>query len=368
MACGDCIQHSIGSVEFFKTLFPDGRGAQALPISGSFEITLRCNVRCKHCYILYPGATDGEMSTADCKRILDKLSDAGVVFLLLTGGEVFVRPDFKELYLYAKQRGLILSLYSNATLIDEDMAAFLREYPPRKVEVTIYGHTEATYEAVTGVRGSFKRFRRGVELMREYGVPLSLKTILLKTNQHEFEQMRDWVEAMGLQFRYDTNVNPKIDHDPSPLAERLSPQEVVRIEQLGPHAAERVAQIRESIQRVMGQPSRDDLFTCGSGIRTFHVDPRGLLHPCMLWRENPYDLLHRELDENWRRHLHELRGQRNPDGGCTSCSNRGTCMRCPAQSLLERQDPTKNIPYHCEVSQERRRVFGEPISSQFEVV
>lgn len=368
MACGDCVQHSLGSIQFFRTAFPDGRGDQPLPISGSFELTLRCNVRCKHCYILYPGATDGEMTTDQCKQVLDKLVAAGVVFLLFTGGEPMVRPDFREIYLHAKQIGLIPSLYSNATLMNEDRVEFLQQYPPRLVEVSIYGHTEPVYESITGVPGSYKRFRRGVQLMLDAGLNVKLKTMVLKSNVHEFEQMRDWAESLGCHFRFDTIVNPKIDGDRAPLDERLTPQQIVEVEKLHPQAAEVAAEHRDLIVETMGVATDEELFHCGTGIRTFHVDPRGMLHPCMLWRKNPYDLLNQELNANWRSHLQNIRDLKNPGGACTTCSSRVGCSRCPAQALLEMSDPTKNMPFHCELSQARRNAFGEPNSHKFEIV
>ena len=368
MSCSDCLSFSRNGMKLVDKLRMDAQGRPApLPISGSIELTLRCNVRCKHCYILFPGATSDEMDTAQCKSVLKKLADGGALLLLMTGGEVLVRPDFKELYLYAKEIGLIPTLFTNGTLVNEDIIEFWNQYPPRRIEITIYGHTEATYEAVTGVRGSFKRFRRGVELIREAGLPLLLKTMVLKTNQHEFRDIRDWVRGQGLNFRYDLHVNPKLDGDFSPLGERLSPREHVDIECIDnegdiTHFAAAVARGSEP------GGARDDLFTCGSGVRTFHVDPQGRLHPCMLWRKNPYDLLNRELDDGWRAHVHTLREQKTSAVGCNSCSNRGVCGRCSAAALLEMGDPTRNIPHLCEVGQERRKRFGEPASLSLEVV
>lgn len=177
MSCSDCISHSEEAKRFVETCQSNARG-NSLPIQASLELTLRCNVRCKHCYILYPGATNNEMSTSEVKHILDKLERDGVLFLTLTGGEPLSRPDFKEIYLYAKQRGFVLSLYTNATLVTEEIADFLTQWPPSKVEVTIYGHSEETYERVTGVRGSFHRFRKGVKRLKRRGVKVALKTII----------------------------------------------------------------------------------------------------------------------------------------------------------------------------------------------
>lgn len=367
MSCADCVTNILGSVDFFKKLYPNGEEhPHALPVSGTMELTLRCNVRCKHCYILYPGATDNEMTTDQVKFVLKKLADNGVVFLLLTGGEIFTRPDFKEIYLFAKECGLILSLYTNATLIDEAVIELLTEYPPRTIEVTIYGHTEETYEAVTGVKGSFKRFRRGVQLMIDADLPVALKTVALKTNVHEFYDIKKWVVDQGLEFRYDAGMHPKLDHDESPLNERISPQKMVELEKS--EYANAQEKYLKKIHEVMGYQPKKDMFVCGMGIRTFHVDPRGNLHSCMIWRQNPYNLLERELDENWRKHVTAIREQKNEDGPCTACSNRPTCGRCPAQSFLEMKDPTKNIPWHCEVSQERKKVYGEPQPLSIEII
>lgn len=357
---------SKGALKLYQKFAAKDGTPNPLPIGGSFEMTLRCNVRCKHCYILYPGATSNEMNSEQARSVLKKLADGGALFLLLSGGEILARPDFKELYLYTKQLGMLPTCFSNATLINEDIVEFWSKYPPRRVEVTIYGHTEGTYEAVTGVKGSFKRFRRGIELLREAGIPLLLKTMVLKTNQHEFLDIRRWVLDQGIPFRYDITLNPRLDYDRSPLEERLDPQEYVEIENSDPDV--NFEYFGDLLSRGMDAPGRDDLFTCGSGVRTFHVDPQGRLHPCMLWRENPYDLLNKELDEGWRQHISDLRAPRVDAEGCNSCTNRGVCGRCSASALLEMNDPTKPIPYMCEVSQERRKRFGEPFPLQIEVV
>jgi radical SAM protein with 4Fe4S-binding SPASM domain len=367
MSCSDCINYTQSALQLFHKFAPPGGGDPLLPVSGSFELTLRCNIRCKHCYILFPGATSDELDTEQVKLVLNKLAAAGALFLLMTGGEILARPDFREIYLHAKSIGIVPTLFTNATLVDEDIVAFWKQYPPRSIEVTIYGHTEATYEAVTGVKGSFRRFRRGVQLMREAGLPLLLKTMVLKTNVHEFEQTREWVLSQGIRFRYDTNLTTRLDQDPSPLSERISPREHVRVESVDQDV--NFARFGETLETAFGRPAKEDLFTCGTGIRTFHVDPQGRLHPCMLWRKNPYDLLNQEIDDRWRRHVWGIRNlAKAAAAGCNSCSNRGVCGRCAGSAMLETGDPAKNIEYYCEVAQERRKKFGEPISLAIETL
>lgn len=353
MACPDCIQHQIGSAELINHL-----AAQPgdFPIAGSLELTLRCNVRCRHCYILYPGATTGEMSTDEVKAILDKLAEQGVLFLLLTGGEILARCDFREIYLHAKQLGFLLTLFTNATLIDEDMANFLAEWPPRRIEVTIYGHTEQTYEKVTGVHGSFARFRRGVELLLERNLPLALKTVVMRTNRHEFEQIQAWAQGLGVPFRFDAVINPQLDGGTSVLKERLDPEDVVRLDGLSD--AHR-AQYQTLMDKAQKRPRSEKAFSCGAGIKTFHVDPRGHMHPCMMWRATPYDFKAGTLD-GWRTHVEALRNTAIPaESGCRNCAHHLGCNNCAATSALENGGvPGKPVGYYCSINGAREKLLN----------
>jgi radical SAM protein with 4Fe4S-binding SPASM domain len=352
MACPDCIQHQIGSAELVNRLSSQPGD---FPIAGSIELTLRCNVRCRHCYILYPGATSGEMSTDEVKAILDRLAEKGVLFLLLTGGEIFARCDFREIYLHAKRLGFLLTLFTNATLIDEETADFLAEWPPRRIEVTIYGHTEETYEKVTGVRGSFARFRRGVELLKSRNLPLALKTMVMRSNRHEFEAIKKWAEQLGVPFRFDAIVNPRLNGGTDVLQERLDPEDVVRLD--GTSEAHR-ALYQRVLDKAKTHRRSDKAFACGAGIKTFHVDPRGHLHPCMMWRATPYDLKNGSF-EGWAEHLAALRETRIPaDSECRSCGHHVACNNCAATSALENAGiPGRPVGYYCSINTARERLL-----------
>lgn len=351
MACADCLAHQVGSAAFVQELAGRPGG---FPITGSLELTLRCNVRCRHCYILYPGATSGEMSTDEVKAILDRLAEQGVLFLLLTGGEIFARCDFREIYLHAKRLGFLLTLFTNATLVDDDLADFLAAWPPRRVEVTIYGHTEETYERVTGVKGSFRRFRDGVERLRARGITLGLKTVVLRSNAHEFEAIRAWARERSSTFRYDTMVNPRLDGGSQPLQERLEPEQVARFDGIDPRERAHYERLK-ALART--RPHDGRAFHCGAGIGTFHVDPRGNIHPCMLWRATPYNLKNGTV-EGWSRHLADLRQLQVPaDSGCRSCQHRLGCNNCAATSQIETGEAGRPVPYFCRINAARDRLL-----------
>ena len=361
MSCPDCINHQIGSSEFTSAL-SNLEFADDLPLAGSIELTLNCNLRCKHCYIRYEGATDGEMDTGQVKTVLDKLADAGVLYLLMTGGDVLVRRDFKELYLHAKRHGFLITVYTNATLVTEELADFFVQSPPRRIEITIYGHTEATYNDVVHKPFAFDKFRDGVRLLMERNLPVFFKTMVLKSNAHEFEQIRDWVEnELKRPFRYDTIVNPRLNGDQDVLQERISAEEIVRLQYATPDEMDRFERLRDMAAKA---PPDSRLFKCGAGIRTFHVDPRGDMHPCMMWRTTPYSLLTGTI-EGWKKHVEQLRQAQSPaDTGCRSCQNRLACGNCAAVSALESGVAGKNLDYYCSINKEREKLMN---FSRFEV-
>jgi MoaA/NifB/PqqE/SkfB family radical SAM enzyme len=132
-----------------------------VPLEVSLEVTRRCPLECQHCYNnLAMGdlpARNRELSMEEYAALLPELSSMGVMWLLFTGGEIFARKDFLDIYACAKQKGFLITLFSNGILINEKIADYLREYPPFGIEITLYGRTKQTYEAMTQLPGSYER-------------------------------------------------------------------------------------------------------------------------------------------------------------------------------------------------------------------
>ncbi len=137
-----------------------------------------------------------EMTTFELFSIVDQLVDAGCMQLLLTGGEPMIRPDFIEVYNYIREKGILVTLFTNGTLITTALADYLFDHPPIQIEITLYGSTQQTFQQVTGIAGSYARCMRGIELLLEHDLPLKLKSIIMTLNQHELQQMKAF--AVGL--------------------------------------------------------------------------------------------------------------------------------------------------------------------------
>src|SRR5271157_754977 len=219
----------------FSTDLHQRQTGQRAPTQVSIEVTRRCPLECQHCYNNLPmgdqDARSREMTTEEHFRMLDELVEMGCFWLLYTGGEIFARKDFLEIYTEAKKRGFLITLFTNGTMINERIADYLAEYRPFAIEITLYGATRETYEALTQIPGSYDRCMRGIRLLLERGLPLKLKTVPTTINQHEtFEMKRLAEDGFGVEFKFDSLINPRIDCSQSPLAVRITPEKVVELD------------------------------------------------------------------------------------------------------------------------------------------
>jgi radical SAM protein with 4Fe4S-binding SPASM domain len=276
------------------------------------------------------------------------LAEHGVLFLLMTGGEFTLHPHWPQLYRHARQCGFLVTLMTNATRVDDDFIRELAQLPPRRIETTIYGFTAATYDAVTGVPGSHARFLSGLARIRQAGLPLDVKMLVLRSNAHEFELIRHWAADEGLAFRYDAIVNPRLDRDLVPTAERLPPEQLAKWLKSNPTPD--LPQPAPTPLSPPPPPAHSPLFTCGAGLKTLHLDSAGLAHPCMMWRWDPFDTRHGRWALDWKKHIERLRQQPAPaDSRCRTCRNRSACFTCPALSRLETGAAGMPIEYFCRV-------------------
>src|SRR5881397_3807214 len=169
---------TLSYTEFSRRVHRDVN-ATRIPVNGTIEVTNRCPLVCSHCYNNLPmndaAARSAELTTDEHRRIADELAEMGCLWLLYSGGEIFARRDFLDIYTYAKRKGLIVSLFTNGTMITEAIADYLVEWRPFAIEITLYGATRETYEKLTRIPGSYDRCMRGVRLLLERNLPLALK-------------------------------------------------------------------------------------------------------------------------------------------------------------------------------------------------
>jgi len=340
-----------------------------VPLSFDLEITARCNNDCRHCYInLSAGdraAQAAELTVAEISDIADQAVQLGAMWCLITGGEPLLRPDFADIYLVLKRKGLLVSVFTNATLVTEEHARLFKKYPPRDIEVTVYGVTRATYEAVSRKPGTFDKFMRGLNTLFETGVRVRLKAMALQSNLSEFDAIAAFGRARTKDFyRFDPQLHGRFDGDAARnaeiRAERLTPEQIVALE-LGDEA--RFTALCEGEDKLISDEFThygcDHLFHCGAGNGSFNISYDGKFRLCSsLWAEGTtYDLRTGTLAEAWNELVPKVRDlrSRKPEflTTCRKCELVNLCLWCPAHAHLETGALDGATPYFCAVAHAR---------------
>jgi radical SAM protein with 4Fe4S-binding SPASM domain len=343
--------------------------ARRAVLSFDLEITARCNHRCRHCYINLPAgdyaARSREMTLAEISDIADQAVALGAMWVLISGGEPLLREDFPEIYLSLKRKGLLVSVFTNATLLREEHLELFKKYPPRDIEITVYGVSQETYERVTCRPGSFDAFTNGLNRLLESGVKVRLKAMAIRSNFHELLAIAAFCRAHTKDyFRFDPQLHLRFDRDEGRnagiRAERLTPEEVVVLERAD---EARFSALREGCDKLINEEFThigcDHLFHCGTGSGSFNVSFDGKFRLCSsLWApEAMYDLRQGTLREAWEQLVPKVRDMRSQRREflerCRRCSIVNLCLWCPAHSYLETGELDTPIDYFCQVAHAR---------------
>jgi MoaA/NifB/PqqE/SkfB family radical SAM enzyme len=372
----DCLADvRFGSSEYFESRGFAGRvRKERVPITGAFDLTYRCNYGCAHCYA-GPSAHDdprvkSELGTSQLIDLLSQVAQAGCLTLVLSGGEPLLRRDFCEVYVAARRLGLVVTVFTNASLINEEHLDVFAEYPPHLVEVSIYGAGEAVYERVTGTPGAHRLTRKGIDRLLERGVRVGLKTVVLRDNVHEVSAIEALAESLGLGLRVDPVVTARLDGDLGPLAQRVDPERAIEVE-LGSET--RRLELYRFVERMGGRVSETPdsngrVYHCGAGVSNFHVDPWGFVRACLISREFAYNAVEAGFQSAWEAVGRAVCGATwDGIGGCSGCDKALLCGYCPGMFALEQASPARPLEYVCQLGEARRRVV-EQMRSEVECV
>lgn len=319
------------------------------PLQATIELTCNCNLKCVHCYAR-PGIKSSDMTTDEVKTIIDKLYDNDTLNIAFTGGEIFTRNDFKEIYLYAKRKGMVVALLSNITLLDEDMIEFLKEYPPISFDTSIYGLTHSTYENVTKIKGSYNRFMRSLHLLRDSGLPYKVKFIALKENFSDIDNIYDFEAEHNVNITIFTDIT-KACGEKYPLEHRLSPDQIYYI---WLKYLDISSYFTQKDSYVSKEPtSRWDshyLYPCNVGYQTVFINHEGKMQPCMSLYYHQFDLLHGEFCDGWKMINDIINKKCDIDYKCYNCKSLEYCNHCTAKFILPSEDKIEIDVYECKIA------------------
>lgn len=322
-----------------------------------FELTFRCGLNCNYCYASCynkPGYIKNELNTEQIKSILDKIYSAGVIWLCFTGGDPLERSDFLDIYSYAKDKGFIITIFTNGYSMTEEIADYLVKKPPFVIEITLNGVTKETYERISGIKDSFEKTTKGLNLILERKLPLKLKTQVTKDNLQELPKIKEFIENLGLKFRPSVFLHARLNGDLTPCSLRVKPEKVLH----APHStSQALPHIEEDNTCYVGRDTcystlNNSLFNCaiggGDGI---NIDPYGNTFPCICIREPKINLLQESVEKAQKIILDWVRSRTfTSDSKCKTCSIRKFCYNCPGKAWLEKGNLEEPIEWFCKLA------------------
>lgn len=329
-----------------------------IPVSGTFELTPRCNLSCEMCYIRMSAAEEAAMGqelTADEWLSLGRQAvDAGMVYLLLTGGEPLLRPDFAEIYSGLAKMGIMLTLNTNGTLINEYIVQCMEHNPPEKVNVTLYGASGDTYQKVCGNANGYKAALQGIGLLKEAKIPVCINTTYTRHNASDMEYIVSFAKENGIPVRMTSYLFPPLrcrrETDASCF---LPPDEYGRLGAAFDCVTMDSAQKKrraDILARVQEHPSalqsEGRAASCMAGRGAFWVTWDGQLWPCGMLPHLGRSLKSESFANIWAGFAHVMDAQTLPIK-CSGCPKRVLCPVCIAVTQSS-DEPPKTLCRYCD--------------------
>ena len=341
------------------------RAAQAkVPLSGVFELSPVCNFACKMCYVRKTPAqlrAEGKqlLTCRDWLAMAEQCRSAGTLSLLLTGGEPFLYPDFRELYTTLHRMGFLLSVNTNGTLIDADTLLWLKQYAPARINLTLYGASRATYGRICGDESGFDRAIAALEGLKNAGIPTVINASMIPENAEDLEAIFAIGRRLDLNVRMGTYMFPPVRRDREAGDSRFTPEQgaeiYLRKERCQRSPEDYRTWLKGCIARETTPPTPDEdwgnapeFMRCRAGRSSFWISWEGIMTACGLMdfplKTAPFD---RGFLPCWQELTDRVRSS-TVLSGCAGCPKRDICVPCAAMIHTETGDPQGPAPYLCE--------------------
>jgi len=330
--------------------------AQCIPLHVTLELTLRCNVRCVHCYNFdrpLPRPQVGpELTLEEIRRLMDDLREAGTLFLSITGGEALAHPGIWAVLDEAAARSFAVTLLTNGTLLTEAVCDRLAAYPNlHGASISLYGGRPETNDAITRAPGSFRRTIEGIDRLLERRVAVNLKVVILRENAAEVAQMIAIAEGRGAPFMADATITGRYDGTAGSLESRVDHETLDGLYR-GP--------LRALVRKGPADPS-DEEFKCNCARANAAVSSTGEVYPCIATPLSAGNIRNQPFPEIWRdsplfRRIRELRVADFPS--CAPCGLKAWCQHSPSAPAILNGEFTGIDPWVCGEAEVIRKILG----------
>ena len=335
-----------------------------VPLMGTFELSPVCNFSCRMCYVRKTMAQitrEGKslIPWEQWLKLAEQCRREGMLFLLLTGGEPFLYPGFRELYTRLHEMGIILYINTNGTMIDEETVQWLKQAAPARVNLTLYGSSRETYQRICGNADGYDRAIRALRVLKEAGIPVMINASMIPENAEDLESIIETGRSMGIGTRVATYMFPPARRDPEAGDSRFTPEESaamhLRKMRCMMQPEEYCAFLSRHEQMLHSDStgdwgSHEEFMQCRAGRSTFWVNWEGRMTACGMLDfplvEVPFA---RPFRECWQELTEAVRN--TPVlGGCAGCGKREVCRPCVAMIYCETGTVDQKSPYMCRMA------------------
>jgi radical SAM protein with 4Fe4S-binding SPASM domain len=309
---------------------------QGIPLRVHLDLTYRCNERCVHCYLDHED--HGELTTSEILDLLDQMAEAGVFFLNLSGGEIFMRRDLFEIIEHARKRQFSVKLKTNGVMVKKTKAERLAALGIEDVQISVYSHKPEVHDEITKLPGSFRRTVEGARLLREAGIKVTFANVLMTHNEKDYRGVQDLAAGMGIGYSVDATITPMMDGDRSILALNIDPARLQEIFHDPSLLGEKAETFNATPSGPMPEADAYETLPCSAGHNACYVSPYGEVYPCVQFPYLTGNIREQKFIDIWKHspQMQEVRAIRIADlEGCSSCVHGGSCSRCPGLAYLE---------------------------------
>lgn len=313
---------------FYKAVW-EKAFADAIPISGTFELTPRCNFSCRMCYVhLRPEQIPlhgRELTAKEWLRIAGEAREAGTTWLCVTGGEPLMHPEFETIWRELTDMGFFITLQTNGSLITGKMAKLLEECPPRGVKITLYGSNDQVYEQVCRVKDGFTRTDAGIRTLREMGIPVQLISTVIRQNQEDVKQMAFYAYRHKLPWMATGGIKPSVRGADSEARQ-------VRVEEK--LEEQKRAEIRYRLEKAPVNPERKPCTYCKDYRLGYWVTWNGEMRFCSFMNEPHINVRDQAFLKSWKELILYEEELEWPEE-CKNCEVREVCFKCIGTLVAE---------------------------------
>ncbi len=322
--------------------------AKKIPVKVTMELTYNCNLKCFYCYVVKQNKKELELN--EIKEFIDEIKNLGTLFVTLTGGEPFLRPDIFEIISYLREKKFAVHIITNGTLLNEKAIKTLAKLNPVEVSISLHGATSKTHDYITGVEGSFELAINAIKQLKSSDLYTTARCTILRENVKELKKIKSICDEFGITCLFDPLVTPKDNGDQTPVLHRADATSLYEVLKEG-----------KVIPYISKFPEDDaHNLLCSAGITNFCLSPYGDVKPCIQIPIIAGNIRKRPLKEIWQKGeiLNTLRNMKPEDiKECFNCPIREFCNRCHGLAYLESGSIFKKAPSNCFWAEINKKAF-----------